>query len=144
MGEEMEKILKESLYSLDKLTVEFAMLKDDMQRLMDKYSMKSNVSQWESKKLSVCRYNYSVEVEEENSFYIGFSPNWKRDNDHHIKFGRVEFNPAKVGDSLIFLSFYNEILCCVSSTMFYPVKFDLAIDIPVARHKVYMMKDKRT
>lgn len=138
-----DKILTNSLYSLDKLTVEFEMSKADVQSLMNKYSMKVNFTQWESKKLSVCRYNYSIELDDGNSFYIGFCPNWLK-HDPYIDAGRVEFNPSKVGDDLVFQGLYGEILSMVGSCLIKPVKFDLAIDLPVARSKVYLLKDKRT
>ena len=64
------KILTDTLYSLDKLVLEFEIRKEDAQRLMDLYSVKPNVEQWVSNKLSVCRYNYLVALNDGNSFYI--------------------------------------------------------------------------
>lgn len=137
------KIINQSLYSLDMLTLEFIIPHSDVQRLMTMYSMRINFTQWESKKLSVCRYNYSVECENENSFYIGFSPNWKK-SEHGFVSGRVEFNPSKLADDLTFISSYQELLSYVPFGFAKPVKFDLAIDIPVARDKIHLIKDKRT
>jgi len=37
------KILTDTLYSLDKLVLEFEIRKEDAQRLMDLYSVKSNI-----------------------------------------------------------------------------------------------------
>lgn len=139
-----EKLLTENLYSLDKLTVEFEMRKEDVQALMNKYSVRVDVEkQWDSKKLSMCRYNYTFALEDGNSFYIGFCPNWRK-HDPYIDAGRIEFNPSKVGEDLVFLSLYGEILSKVGMCLIKPVKFDLAIDMPVAREKVYMLKDNRT
>jgi hypothetical protein len=142
MNKSNEKILKDSLYSLDKLTVEFEMSKDKVQQLMNKYSMNVNFEQWESKQLSKCRYNYTVSLDDDHSFYIGFCPNWKK-RDAYIDTGRVEFNPTKVGYDLVFQSIYGEILS-FAGMLLKPLKFDLAIDLPVARDKVHLIKDKRT
>lgn len=136
------KILTDTLYSLDKLILEFEIRKEDAQRLMDLYSVKSNIEQWVSNKLSVCRYNYRVLLEGDNSFYIGFCPNWKKRNPY-IDTGRIEFNPNKVCFDLEFISVYRQLLSLIPKTLLKPVRFDLAIDLPVARDKVYLIKDKR-
>jgi len=136
------KILTDTLYSLDKLVLEFEIRKEDAQRLMDLYSVKPNVEQWVSNKLSVCRYNYLVALNDGNSFYIGFCPNWKKRNPY-IDSGRIEFNPSKVCFDLEFISVYRQLLSLIPKTLLKPVRFDLAIDLPVARDKVYLIKDKR-
>jgi len=136
------KILTNALYSLDKLVLEFEIRKEDAQRLMDLYSVKSNIDQWISNKLSVCRYNYRVLLEGDNSFYIGFCPNWKKSNPY-TDCGRIEFNPVKVCLDLEFISIYGQLMSFVPKTLLKPVRFDLAIDLPVARDKVYLIKDKR-
>lgn len=138
-----EKILTNCLYSLDKLTVEFEMLTEVAQTLMDSYSLRSNVDSWVTGKLSVCRYNYRVNCSDDNSFWIGFQPNWKKGN-KYITVGRVEFNPSKLGSDMEFLRFYSQILSRCNHLLIKPIKFDLAIDLPVSREKVYLLKDKRT
>jgi hypothetical protein len=155
-----EKILKNSLYSLDKLTLEFAMKTNDMQRLMDKLQNRTNITSWTSFKMAVCRYNYSISLTDEtvtetfngkeihvkesnNSFWIGLEPNWKG-FDSNIKYGRLEFNPCKVGEYLEFQELFYFIYANVAVNCLTPVKFDVAIDIPVSRDKVYLIKDSRT
>jgi len=128
---------------LDKLTLDFEMSKKDAQCLMDLYSRRVNFSQWESRKISVCRYNYSIECEDEKSFYIGFSPNWLKHDSYAVR-GRVEFNPNKMLDDLIFLNTYMELKSKVPKCFLKVIKFDLAIDLPVSRDKVQLVKDKRT
>lgn len=143
----MSKVIQKNIYSLDKLILEFVMRTSDAQSLMSSYGSKLNVSQWVSGKLSVCRYNYSFEVQDcfgdSQSFWIGFQPNWKKYNGQ-VTFGRVEFNPSKVGDLLEFQGTYLKILSLVDKINIKPIRFDLAIDIPVDRSKVQMLKDKRT
>jgi hypothetical protein len=118
------------------------MSKEKVQHLMTKYSIMSNVVQWESRGLSVCRYNYKFELSEGNSFWIGFCPNWKK-HEPYIDTGRVEFNPSKVGFDTDFELIYNDLLNGIPHGLIKPIKFDLAIDIPVARHKVHLIKDNR-
>ena len=136
------KILTDTLYSLDKLILEFEIRKEDAQRLMDLYSVKSNIEQWVSNKLSVCRYNYRVLLEGGDSFYIGFCPNWKKKNPY-TDCGRIELNPSKVCLDLEFISVYRQLLSLIPKSLLKPVRFDLAIDLPIARDKVYLIKDKR-
>jgi hypothetical protein len=127
---------------LDKLILEFEIRKEDAQRLMDVYSFDSHVESWVSSKLSVCRYNYRFLLKDGNSFYIGFCPNWKKEIPH-IDAGRIEFNPSKVCFDLEFISVYKQLLSLIPKSLLKPVRFDLAIDLPVARDKVYLLKDRR-
>lgn len=138
----LSKLLNKSLYTLDKLIIEFCISKEDVQNLMNLYSYRVNFHQWESKKLPTCRYNYSIEVYDNNSFYIGFSPNWRKE-EYNMVWGRVEFNPAKLIDDLQFISIYQELLSYIPTKLMMPIRFDLAIDIPISRDKVYLIKDKR-
>jgi hypothetical protein len=156
-----EKVLKNSLYSLDKLTMEFAMKQNDMQKLMEKLQNKTNVTAWTSFKMPVCRYNYSINVTEsidkmsfengsekhikqtKESFWIGIEPNWKN-FDSEIKYGRIEFNPSKIDEYLEFQEIYGYIKSNVAKYCLNPIKYDIAIDMPVSRDKVYLIKDNRT
>ena len=136
------KILTDTLYSLDKLILEFEMRGEDAQRLMDVYSLNSHVESWFSNKLSVCRYNYRFLLKDGNSFYIGFCPNWRKAN-RYTSYGRIEFNPSKVCLDSEFMFLYGQLLSFIPRFRLYPVRFDLAIDLPIARDKVYLLKDRR-
>ena len=136
------KILADTLYSLDKLILEFEMRGEDAQRLMDVYSLNSHVESWFSNKLSVCRYNYRFLLKDGNSFYIGFCPNWRKLNSY-TSYGRIEFNPSKVCLDSEFMFLYGQLLSFIPRFRLRPVRFDLAIDLPVARDKVYLLKDNR-
>ena len=137
-----DKILTNAIYSLDKLILEFEMRGEDVQRLMDIYTYNPHVESWFSNKLSVCRYNYRFELKDGNSFYIGFSPNWRKVN-RYTTYGRIEFNPSKVCLDSEFKFLYGQLLSFIPRFRLQPVRFDLAIDLPVARDKVYLIKDKR-
>lgn len=127
---------------MDKLTLQFIMRNADAQSLMDKFSYETTINSQISNKKTGCHYNYYVDLECGNSFWIGFEANWKK-KETGICFGRVEFNPAKVADSLIFQSIFGYVLRSCGSGMLTPVRFDLAIDMPVPRDKVCLIKDKR-
>jgi len=114
----------------------------DAQAIMDKLSMMTNVSSSVKNKRSVCRYNYYIDIDDNNSFWIGFEPNWLKFNSE-VKYGRIEFNPAKVSELLEFQSIYGMVKYSVAKNFVYPVRFDLAIDIPVSREKVHLIKDNR-
>ena len=137
-----DKLLINAIYSLDKLILEFEMRGENAQRLMDAYSFNPHVESWCSNKLSVCRYNYRFKLKDGNSFYVGFSPNWKKVN-HYTACGRIEFNPSKVCLDSEFMFLYGQLLTFVPRYCLRPVRFDLAVDLPVARDKVYLLKDKR-
>ena len=62
----------------------------------------------------------------------------------NVSYGRVEFNPAKVSDDLVFQSIMGIVLRSCGTGMLTPIRFDLAIDLPIARDSVYLIKDKRT
>lgn len=136
------KILTDTLYSLDKLILEFEMRGENAQRLMDVYSFNPHVESWNSNKLSVCRYNYRFLLKDGNSFYIGFCPNWRKPN-RYTSYGRIEFNPSKVCLDTEFMFLYGQLLSFIPRFRLRPVRFDLAIDLPIARDKVYLLKDKR-
>lgn len=138
-----EKILNDSIYTLDKLVLEFSLRTENAQKLMDKLSGMLSVTSRINNKRSVCRYAYYIDLDEKNSFYIGFEPNWKP-FDGHVKYGRIEFNPTKVCDYLEFQSIYQELISYIAPGCITPIRFDLAIDMPVSRDKVYMLKDNRT
>lgn len=114
----------------------------DAQIIMDKLAMMVNVNSSVKNKRSVCRYNYYVDIDDNNSFWIGFDPNWLKFNSE-VKYGRIEFNPAKVSELLEFQSMYGMIRSFVARNLIYPVRFDLAIDMPVSREKVHLIKDHR-
>jgi hypothetical protein len=138
----VDKILNDSYYTLDKLVVEFCMRTEDAQRIMDKLGCMINVNPSRSNMRAVCHYQYNIDLDHGNSFWIGFEPNWKK-FDGYVKYGRVEFNPAKVSEDLQFQSLYGELMSCVSCGFAKGVRFDLAIDMPIARDRVHMMWDNR-
>ena len=135
-------MLINTVYSLDKLILEFEMRGENAQRLMDVYSFNPHVESWCSNKLSVCRYNYRFKLKDGNSFYVGFSPNWKKVN-RYTTCGRIEFNPSKVCLDSEFRFLYGQLLTFIPRFRLRPIRFDLAIDLPVARDKVHLIKDKR-
>lgn len=134
--------MKNEKYSLDKLVLEFVIRTEDAQLIMDRLEREPNAAYRQSKKMAVCFHNFYIDLPDDNSFYVGFEPNWIG-YDKYSKTGRLEFNPSKVGKYKEF----QEVLKWVvlhSGTNVSPIRFDLAIDIPIARERMYLMKDQRT
>lgn len=98
------------------------------------------VAHWESYKIGTFKQNYTIEFQDRSSFWLGQCLNGKRPEFRRI---RLEFNPNKCANHKAFLDvlqFMNE----HSRSMHSEVKrFDLAIDIPVDRTSVKLIKDRR-
>lgn len=76
----------------------------------------------------------------DKSFYFGVQPNRDKPNDYWTTC-KLEFNPAKVGGLPMFNAFYRRLIANCKYLDF--KRFDVAIDIPVAREHVIMLKDSR-
>lgn len=74
-----------------------------------------------------------------NSFSIGFNLVKPGKNDFS---GFVDFNPNKVGDWEYFQIFYDSVFAYFKDVKI--KRFDLAIDIPIAREFVKLIKDRRS
>lgn len=86
------------------------------------------------------RYNFTVELATGESYYIGYQRNADSPSEHWT-YCKVEFNPAKVGEDAQFLAFYSPLVAVAKHIEFQ--RFDVAIDIPVARSRVRVVKDAR-
>lgn len=137
-----EKYLKDAIYGLDKLTIEFMLRIDDAQLIMDRLEYEPSCKPVKSNRRSACYHGFHYDLPDNNSFYIGFEPNWLP-FDKHAKTGRIEFNPAKVSEYKEFQQVLTWIAIRAGSNI-KAVRFDLSIDIPVSRDRVYLLKDKRT
>lgn len=128
-------------YSVDKIKIRvdnFRLV--DIQSMMNKLSVDPYVfSNYESNKMSKCRYNYVI-GENEGAVYVGVSPNWIKE-EKSVKSVVLEYNPNKVNpwffESLELLTFSNLVNWCVMSV-------DIACDIMEEYSNLVMLKrDKR-
>lgn len=94
---------------------------------------------WFSGKVGSYKYNYTLGAEGE-SWYLGVMRWDDRPSSYWCNI-KVEFNPAKVSDLPAFTAFYDRLISCAKYLDFQ--RFDVAIDLPVARERVQLRKDQR-
>ena len=130
-----------SIYSLDKLRVEFKLDKENLQSLYDRYSIDVRIEYWGSSMINLFKHNFKFKCADDNSFWIGCEPNYEYVGLRDWVSCVIEFNPNKLKNDPTFLEVYKsfmivsrEIRCC---------RFDLAIDIDVERSLCVLLKDKR-
>lgn len=81
-----------------------------------------------------------MQTEQGISFYLGFGT-YGRDYTSNNMDAKLEFNPAKVGNSAWFKNLY---YLLVQRAKFIDFRrFDVAIDLPVSRTQLRMLKDNR-
>ena len=93
-------------YSVDKIKLYIHGAKiQEVQYLMDTLSLDMQVKSYESKKITSCRYNYSLNEDDTvvfgkrikgNSFYLGIEPNWSKDKNKTHRDIVIEYNPNKI------------------------------------------------
>lgn len=134
-------------YTLDKLVLDLRVELKFLSKFMTAlgsgrgFGLYVNIKYWQSTKLAAYFQNFSLEVDNNgNSFYIGVSPNWES-RDSFFTWCRLEFNPAKVGEHDIFRLVWYLLLSHSKHADF--KRFDVAIDMPVERENVWLLKDRR-
>lgn len=136
------RLLDKVFYSLDKIHIVYRLRVRDCNNLMDMLAYDTAVTVKTSHKLSFCAYNYYCDTPDGESFYIGVNPNHLPHSNFEA-YVRLEYNPSKVSDLLLY-----KVLCFLngntSPTDRVVKRFDLAIDFPVPREKMYLVKDNRT
>lgn len=134
------------IYSLDMVRYNFELIENGVEKFskfINNYNMiyGCNVKFFPSKSGIGYKYLYNVTIEDNNnkcSFAIGFGLNSKSQN---MNSGFIEFNPNKCFVIAQFEKFFFEFseLCC----SFKLVRYDCAIDIPVSRNKVKLLRNYR-
>ena len=89
---------------------------------------------------AVCKHNYTLQTETGESWYMGVGKYGKA-NSEFWEDVKLEFNPAKVGASRWFGSLYDKLISEAKYVDF--KRFDVAVDIPLARSKLRLLKDQR-
>lgn len=132
--------------SVDMVTADYSVgnpaSRDELARILDGLPIRYAVqtTRWETFRIGRFRCNYTIMFRDGSSFYVGLALNaaktlWPR--------CRLEFNPNKVARHAAFLSLLGW-LNDHSSHVFRSIcRFDLAVDIPIDRHNVRLVKDRR-
>lgn len=116
--------------------------RDDFMRALESLSLQYGVevAHWDNMKIGNFRHNFSISLRDGNSFWIGAGLNQTRTHWGRV---RLDANPNKVGKHAVFqmlLAFLNS----RGRSMHTEIKrFDLAVDLPVLRQNVFLIKDNR-
>lgn len=95
---------------------------------------------WIGHSPSVCSQNYTLQASTGDTFFMGVGVYGKAPS-AYWETVKLEFNPAKVGRCPWFSALYNELIAAAKYVDF--KRFDVAIDIPVARSRLRLVKDQR-
>lgn len=98
------------------------------------------VTHWNSFRPGSYREQFSIHFQDGNSFWVGavlngHKPNWGR--------VRMDFNPNKVAEHEVFQLLLSYLVGNTRPMHRTVKRFDLAIDIPVLRQDVFLVKDNR-
>lgn len=132
--------------SVDMVVIDYSVsspaARDALIRLLDTLPMlyAVEVRHWSSLRIGTFRENYTLKFQDKTSFWVGVGlnankPLWGR--------SRMEFNPNKVAAHKVFLEmlkWFNIHSLRMNAII---KRFDLAIDIPIERLSVRLLKDRR-
>lgn len=133
------------VYSLDKLVVYMRVSSRCIDGIVKYWNLGGSdygevFKFWIGHHPAVCRNNYTVQSETGDTWYFGVGQYAKAPNEFWEDV-KIEFNPAKVGGSKWFAAFYDTLIASAKYVDF--KRFDIAIDIPVARSRLRLLKDQR-
>lgn len=126
-------------YSIDGIVADLNFSKRFVESFLHSLEYLPYVTSRESRKIVHSRINLSIKVSLNDSFYIGVSPNWIENGMNNVM--RIDFNPNKVADSVIFRKIFRDML--LNSKMHTKQRFDLAIDFEEERANFFLLKDER-
>ena len=132
-------------YSVDKLLLDFKLKVYSGESFASDFLLFLSWEQdlyfehWESRQIGTFRQQFSFKCSKNNSFWVGVGLNSTGQVVNRV---RLEFNPNKVGNDMVFIKVFNR-LCVLSSRPPRIVRFDLALDIPVLRENAFLLKDAR-
>ena len=101
---------------------------------------KGSILTWQSFKPGTFRRQTLIQIDEDRSFWIGQGLNGKGTLEDRV---RLDFNPNKVGNNPNFKIIREFLVRNSRASLCRIPRFDLAIDIPVAREKCFLVKDRR-
>jgi len=134
------------VYTLDKLIIDFTLETTQMIKVFSFLRSgrgvlsRAEIKHWNSNSVGGFKENFTLTLDGGNSFYFAAYPNWIRSTDW-ANVARLEFNPAKVGNSIQFRYLHAYLLA--RSKKVQARRFDVAIDLPLDRRDVFLHKDRR-
>lgn len=132
--------------SIDMVTIDYSIsssaAREELVKILDNLPLLSavDIRHWSSLRIGTFRENFTLKFQDQTSFWLGVGlnahkPLWGR--------SRIEFNPNKVAKHKVFLEllgWFNSHSLRMNSII---KRFDLAIDIPIGRQSVRLLKDRR-
>lgn len=113
---------------------------DGQQELLDFFrnDLKLVFIHFESGKMGAYHYQFQFQLPDDVGFFVGIGMNTPNGISPFIG---LDFNPNKTMHYGDFVRVLNRVLsCCQSMDV---IRFDLAVDLPVVRENVFMLKDRR-
>jgi len=132
-------------YSIDKLLLDFKLKMYSGEEYASDFLLFLSIDldlqfeHWETRKIGTFRHQFDFQCESGSSFWVGVGLNTAGRVGNRV---RLEFNPNKVGRDLSFVRVFNRLLVLsVGPPQF--VRLDLAVDVPVLRENIFLLKDRR-
>lgn len=132
-------------YILDKLVVYLRVRSAAVDRIIRVWNSGSSgycdvVKFWIGRSPAVCSQNYTLSASNGCTFYMGVGVYGKAPSEFWETV-KLEFNPAKVGQCPWFNALYTALISAAKYVDF--KRFDVAIDLSVARARLRLVKDQR-
>lgn len=134
------------MLSIDKVVIDYRLrgsgVLNEFVTMVDMLTIRYAVEEtaWSSGKIGTFKENVTISFQNGNSFWVGVAlngakPNWER--------VRLEFNPNKTANHAAFRDVLGYLNTRCSKMHTAIRRFDLAVDVPVARSDVTLLKDRR-
>ena len=116
--------------------------RDGLMALMDNLPIKYSVTvtHWDSFKMGSFREQFSIAMNDGTSYWLGATLNANKPQWGRV---RLDFNPNKVSQHAAFQAVLQYLIAHTRPMHRIIKRFDLAIDIPVPRDSVFLVKDNR-
>ncbi len=132
-------------YSIDKLILDFKLKMYSGEEYASDFllflslDLDLQFEHWETRKIGTFRQQFDFQCLDNNSFWVGVGLNTTGRIQNRV---RLEFNPNKVGCDPSFVRVFNRLrVLSVGPPRF--VRLDLALDVPVLRENIFLLKDRR-
>lgn len=132
-------------YSIDKLILDFKLRMRSGEEFASGFLLFLSMDldlvfeSWEVRKIGTFRQQFRFQCPDGSSFWVGVGLNTAGRVGNRV---RLEFNPNKVGRDLSFIRVFNRLQSlAVGPPRF--VRLDLAVDVPVLRENIFLLKDRR-
>ena len=132
--------------SIDNIILDASITRPELQDLLKSMILNigrgnsAQVVSWESRKQGTFRYQTSIQIDDNRSFWLG---NGLISGGTLIDRYRLDANPNKVGDNVNFEMIRSFLVRNSRGGISKIPRFDLAIDLPVDRSQCFLVKDRR-